>query len=67
MALRIALITAAVLLVYVTCIQAAPAPETQDMPATLERITGNKVLSYCIFGVLAFLAVLLVFRGIRAR
>ncbi|HUU42209.1 MAG TPA: hypothetical protein VMY39_10280 [Planctomycetota bacterium] len=37
------------------------------VPETLVEITGNRIVSYSFFAVLAGLCVLLIFRGIRAR
>ena len=58
------LVVAAVL--YAACAQAAPPPK-EDLPATLERVTGSRGLSYSLFAVMAFLTVLLIYRGIRSR
>ncbi len=45
---------------------AAPAAG-QQIPATLERVTGSPVWSYILFGLIGAAAVLLIYRGIRAR
>ena len=44
------------------------APEgAKDLPATVDRITGPQIVAWGFFGVLAFFAVVLVYRGVRAR
>ncbi len=49
-------------------LEAAPAADTSgDLPATLERVTGARVGAYIFFAVMAFLVVLLIYRGVRAR
>lgn len=40
---------------------------TGGPPATLDRFSGNRVLSYALFGTLALLTVLLIYRGVRSR
>ncbi len=38
-----------------------------ELPATLDRVTGPRVGAYIFFGVMASLAVLLIYRGVRSR
>jgi Na+/phosphate symporter len=47
--------------------QGAPAAAQEKLPASLQRVTGNPAFSYAAFAVLAGIAVLLIYRGIRAR
>jgi len=60
----------AVLMLWATAAaHAEEASSVQDpaLPATLERVTAQAAIAYVFFFVLAALAVLVVFRGIRAR
>jgi hypothetical protein len=56
-----------VLAVGLTAAQGAPVAKGPPLPASLDRVTGNPAFSYAAFGVLAGIAVLLIYRGIRAR
>jgi hypothetical protein len=39
----------------------------KDLPATVDQVTGPPMVAWAFFGVLAFFAVVLVYRGVRAR
>lgn len=39
----------------------------KDLPATVDPVTGSQMVAWVFFGVLAFFAVVLVYRGVRAR
>lgn len=52
---------------YLTVAQGAPVAKSPELPASLYPATGNPAFSYAAFGVLAGIAVLLIYRGIRAR
>jgi len=56
-----------VLATGLTVVQGAPPAAQQKLPASLERVTGNTAFSYASFAVLGGIAVLLIYRGIRAR
>ncbi len=46
---------------------ALAASAERKVPETLECVSGNAILSYVLFGLLGAFAVLLIYRGIRAR
>jgi hypothetical protein len=54
------------MILVASCVYAASSAG-QRIPATLERVTGNRVWSYVLFGLMGASAVLLIYRGIRAR
>ena len=61
------LVVLVVLAGVVACAEETPSGEDPELPATLERVTGHRAVAYVLFFVLAALAVLVIFRGIRAR
>ncbi len=63
---RLALAAAAIALLGAGWAQGASKVDEQ-LPATLERIPGNTIAAYILFGVMAFLAVILIYRGVRTR
>jgi hypothetical protein len=56
-----------VLTIAAVCLAQAASTGDPELPASLERVTGNRAVSYAFFAVLAGLGLLLIFRGIRAR
>jgi hypothetical protein len=64
---RLVLLALVVLTASLTLVEGAPSAAQEKLPASLERVTGNTAISYAFFTVLAGIAVLLIYRGIRAR
>jgi len=64
---RLVLAMLVVLAAGLTFVEGAPPAAQKELPASLEQVTGNTAISYAFFAVLAGIAVLLIYRGIRAR
>jgi len=50
-----------------TCAAQGPGAAETKVPDSLQQVTGNRVVSYVFFLVLAGLGLLVIFRGVRAR
>ena len=60
-------LTACILAAAVLSAGAVFAALPKNLPATFEPVTGSPITAYVLFGMFGFLAVLLIYRGIRAR